>query len=75
MTVVEQIAANVVDSKLTTYIGAGLIVMGVLCDSGVGALYLAPATEHAWCAVVAKLATYLGGAGLVVSRGPHVPPR
>ncbi len=75
MSVIEQIKANLTDSPITAYVGLGILMAGILCESGVFALYLSPAAEHAWCSAAAKIAFYVGGAGLTVSRSPTSPPR
>lgn len=75
MTTFQQILSNLTDSTLTTLLGGSLILLGVLCDSGVIGLYLAPTSEHAWCLAIGKLSTYLGGGALMISRSPTTPPR
>jgi hypothetical protein len=75
MNLLEQAKANLTDSTITTILGGGILVLGVLCDAGVLKLYLDPVTSDAWCSAIGKLATYVGGPALMVSRSPTTPPR
>lgn len=75
MNVWDQAKANLSDSTITTVLGGAILLVTALCDAGVIKLYLAPEVAGAWCAAVGKLAAYVGGPALMISRSPTTPPR